>query len=797
MLAEDESRLKSNTSFENWYRYKFNVENGYHHQFTRNMLQLNNGDNTFSEVGRLVGVHATDWSWGALIADFNNDGKKDIFVANGMYQDLTNQDYIRYASDKGFVNTIVKGTNVDFKKLISLIPSNPVPNYAFENKGNLAFENKAKEWGLGIPSFSNGSAYGDLDNDGDLDLVINNLNSPSFVYKNQSRELHPENCYLRLILRGEEKNKFALGTRVTLYYNNDLNYQEQMPIRGFESSVDPRLTFGLGKIKKIDSLLVEWPNGKITKLKDVKPNQEMILNQSDGVEGSIWSAPKMETIFTQNTTPIFDYTHHELPYNDFDKDRLLFHMVSTMGPAVAKGDVNGDGLEDIYFGGAKDSAGCLYFQDRNGRFEKSNMELFEMDRESEDVAAIFFDADKDKDLDLYVCSGGNESSYNSPAYLDRLYINDGKGKFKKSKQLLPSELFESTSCVSAADFDQDGDQDLFVGVRFELRRYGIPVHGYILQNNGHGIFKDVTSSIAPELRNIGMITSSEWTDLNNDQKPDLVVAGDYLSLKVFLNEGGKLTDKTNEAGLSGTNGWWNRIKIEDLNNDGYADLIVGNHGLNSRFKASKEKPISMYVSDFDQNGMLEHVLCTYNGAKSYPMCLRDDMVAQMPYLKKKYYKYDAYKEQTITDIFSKEELERAVKLEVNTLETAVFINNKNGTFTKKTLPKEAQFSTVYGILAKDLDEDGNIDLLLGGNLFEAKPEVGIYDASYGLMLKGNGNGDFMPLSSKESGILVKGAVREIVDVKSRLGNYLLFVRNNDAPVVYKKNRVSSFLVSKK
>lgn len=785
MLPADPTRLKTVTTFENWDRYQYSLSNGYYHQFTRNMLQLNNGNGTFSEIGRLGGVEATDWSWGALMFDMDNDGLKDIFVANGIYQDLTNQDYLQYVSNEEVVQSIINNKVVNYKKLVELIPSTPIPNFAFHNEGQFGFKNQAREWGLGKPGFSNGAAYGDLDNDGDLDLVVNNVNSRASVFANQSSQFFPDNSYLKFELAGEGLNKNAWGTAITIYADHQKLYIEQMPNRGFESSMDPRPNLGLGKQTQVDSIFVLWPDGKQTQLFNVKTNQTLKLSQADAKEVRISEMIK-PTLLNTGVLSGINYKHEESEFVDFDRDKLLFHMVSTAGPRLAMGDVNGDGNEDFYVGGAKDQPGQLYIQ-RSSGFVKQQQASFEEDKASEDIASIFFDADNDKDLDLYVCSGSNEFSTSSVALSDRLYLNDGKGNFNKSDQLLPTFNFESSSVVTAADYDMDGDQDLFVGIRSHSLLYGVPTNGYILENNGTGKFTDVTDHVAHGLKEIGMITDAVWADVNADNIYDLVVVGEYMPIHVFINVDGKLMDKTKEVGLSETNGWWNVIEPADLDGDGDIDFVVGNHGLNSRFRASTKKPIELYVNDFDKNGTVEQVVNIYFDNKSYPFILRHDLMMQIPSLKKKYLKYESYKDQTIHDIFTEAELKDALIQRVYELSTIVLLNNGK-TFSVVELPIEAQFSSVYAISVDDFNSDSIPDIVLAGNLFSTKPEVGRYDASYGTFLKGLGEAKFEFIPAIESGLVLHGEIRDIKKIKIGDGFRWIVTRNNDSLLVINQNK---------
>ena len=739
MLPEGDARMKTKTLFENWDKYQLNLKNGYHRQFTRNVLQLNYGDGAFSEIGRLAGVYATDWSWGALMFDFDNDGYRDIFVANGIYKDLTDQDYIHFFASPETVRKILQKEKAVIAQLIDSIPSEPVPNYAFvRDTGGSEwvprFRNRAAELGLGTPSFSNGSAYGDLDNDGDLDLVINNVNMPAWIYRNETDTLRPAHQWLGLQLVGVGKNPYALGSQVTVYAGGKAHYQELAPMRGFESCVDPRLLVGLGPIATVDSIRVQWPDGRQSRLGPVPAGQYLTLRQAEASPEPARTRPVPARWFGPGEALAFVHTEND--FQDFVRDRLLFHMRSTEGPAACQGDFNGDGREDLFIGGAKDQAGTLLLQQPDGQLRPQPQAALEADRASEDVDCACFDADGDGDLDLYVASGGNELPLSSTALRDRLYRNDGRGTFTKDEQAILSVGLRSTGTVRAADLDGDGDQDLFVGTRLRPFALGVPVDGLLLRNQGRGQYEDITGSHAPELRELGLLTDAVWTDLDGDGDPDLVVAGEWMPLTVFRNEGGYL--RRQAAGLDRSHGWWLSLAAADLDGDGDQDLIAGNLGRNARFRASATQPARMYVGDFDQNGAVEQLITTYQGEAAYPLVLRPDLVMQMPTLKRKYLKHANYREQTIEQVLTPEALAAALVLEVHEGQSIVAYNDGQGHFTWEPLPVEAQMAPVWAIMPRDLDGDGHLDLVLGGNLLEAKPETGIYAASYGLVLRGSG-----------------------------------------------------------
>ena len=783
MLPEPQQRLKQVTTFENWDKFQFNKSHGYHYQLSRNMLHVNNGDGTFSEMGKMANIEATDWSWGALIFDMDNDGKRDLFVANGIYQDITDLDYLNFIDNEETKIKIISEQGVDYKALIDPIPSNPVSNYAYKNLGDLKFENITDTWGLGEAKHSNGAAYGDLDNDGTLDLVVNNVNNPVSIFKNKGKILNTENHSIQLKLVGKGMNTQAIGAQIKVLAGDETFYVEQMPNRGFESSVDPKITIGLGKNTNVDNVMVLWPDGTMSSTGQTQTDQLLTLKWEDALpmdsSQHFFEIPSPAFFHLESTYKI-DFVNQENPMVDFDRDRLTFHMYSTEGPAFAQADVNGDGVDDLFFGGAKGFPGKLYLGKADGSFVFSDQPVFADDVTSEDTDVVFFDANGDGALDLVVASGGNESGLGAIELANRLYLNDGKGNFSKSSQSDFESTRGSSSVVKIIDLNKDGAPDLFVGGRLVPFVYGAPASSTIFINDGQGNFKDQTSSLAPSLTEIGMITDATVIDWDQDGSDDLVLVGEWTAPIFLKNNNGKL-EKIEMPELENLKGWYRAVEVADLNKDGLPDLILGNNGLNSRFKVSPESPVKMFLNDFDQNGSVEHIFVHEVGGIQVPYTLKHELERQIPSIKKKYMRYSNYNNETITDIFPSETVNRSIISEMNNLESGVLMNEGNGKFSWKPFPRMAQRSYVFAIAVLDLNEDGNQDLILGGNLFQAKPEVGKYDASYGDVLLGKGDGTFDYWRNAENGLKIDGDVRAFGLLKN---NKLLVVKNSAAAEIW-------------
>lgn len=791
MLPRTMDRVKTKTVFENWDKYQTNVKNGYYHQFTRNSLQLNQGkvpgkegEVFFSEVGRQKGVHATDWSWGALIFDYDNDGRKDLFVANGIYKDLTDQDYINfYANNTRELEEYKKDSTV-ITRMIDAIPSVPLPNYLFKNQGDFEFTNVAEKVGLLESSFSNGAVYSDLDNDGDLDLVVSNINQEAFVYRNNTSE-SSANGFLTISLQGDEQNPFAFGTRVTAYVDGKAQMEEHNPVKGYMSSMDYRMHFGLGENKTVDSLDITWPDESFTRLKDLADTGFITIKKSE-VPSSFRNKDTSKPGLLVPAHLSIDYRHIENEFSDFDRDRLIFQMASNEGPAAVAGDVNGDGLDDLFLGGSKGAAAQLFIQTSEGKFRQKDNTAFAQAGLSEDVDAKLADIDQDGDLDLIVASGGTEYGLGDPNLKDRIYRNDGSAGFV---QLSPAEfpaVASSSGFVEVIDFNADGYPDIFTGTRSIPFSYGVPGDAFLYENQGDGSFKNVSAG-QPAFKALGLLTDATATDIDNDGDTDLIVVGEWSRVRVFINEQGTFKESASTSGLEDSFGLWKTVVAGDFNADGKMDFIAGNMGLNTRLEASSDKPLTMHISDFDRNGSIEQITCMYEGDRSYPIVLLQDLVKQLPILRKKYIKYDTYKDQTLENIFSKTQLESMLTIQVQELASCVFINEGEGRFSKHRLPGEAQLSQVFAIHASDLDRDGNLDLILGGNQTRIKPELGINNASYGLTLMGVGNGTFRPLKAIESGVFVRGEVRGIAPIQVNGDIHWVFVRNNDELAVFKPN----------
>jgi len=777
-------------------RYLSELNAGYSPQYIRNMIQVNNGNIngriTFSDIGQLAGIFETDWSWGTLFADFDNDGFKDLIIGNGIPHDVTNMDVSEL-----WMKTIRANREIDFTVLYKLLKAEmdklgnvKKPNMIFRNNGSLIFETKTREWGLGRPSYSTGMVFADLDNDGDLDLIMNNINDPAFVYENTLMSvdsLKSRNHFISLILRGDTKNTGGIGTKVTVYHDGRLQYHEHFPVRGFQSMVDSKIHFGVGISESIDSIIVCWPDEKVQKLRNVPSDQFIEVRYIDAKPDRIFeNKTGNPSLFIQVPEKNgIKYIHRERQFIDFDIQPLVPHQYSKEGPGIAVGDINSDGLDDFFIGGSTSYSGMVFIQGNNSVFTSYPLPG---ENNYEDMGALLFDADGDGDNDLYVVSGGAGLPPGIEFYNDRLYINNGKGGFIMDRNALPDERV-CGSHVAAADFDRDGDLDLFVCGRVSLENYPLPPRSFLLRNDSKGSqirFTDVTGALAPELERPGLLASALWTDFNNDGWPDLIIAGEWMPVMFFVNVQGKLRNITGSTGLDKYTGWWNSIAAGDFDRDGDMDYAVGNLGLNTQYKVSPAEPMRIMARDFDLNGTIDPVCSYYVQGKSYPIYHRNVLLSQIPSLRNRYNTYEAYARATLDDIFPEDTRKGAYIKECTWFASSWIENLGNGAFRMHSLPEEAQLSPVFGMLAGDYNNDGNCDLILTGNSYSSNVYTGQYDASIGLFLSGDGKGGFKPVLGRESGFFVDGDAKSLAEISLKDGNsFILAARNSDTLRVFK------------
>lgn len=782
MLPEDNERQKLLYGPDNYEHYALMVLNGFYFQNMRNMFHLNNGDGTYSEIGQFAGISNTDWSWAPLFADYDNDGLKDLFVTNGYYRDYTNRDFLKYKGDYYFEKGKA-GEKADTFHLVNTMTSTPVHNYMFKNKGDLTFEDKSASWGFKERNFTSGAAYSDLDNDGDLDIITNNQNAVASVYRNLTREKGKNDHFLQISLKGAGSNVRAIGAKVTVFSGDTFQYFEKMSTRGFQSSVSDRIHVGLGTATKADSVLIEWPLGGRSVLQNVRADQLIEIEEE--------SKEKTQKRTVDTITPAFaphkavvPYAHVEGGYNDFKRQPLLLTMLTTCGPVMAVADVNNDGRRDLFVAGTEGNPGKIFVQDRDGSFRETNAAVF--DKKHTDADATFFDADNDGDMDLYVVSGGyNDYTAKDVALQDRLYINDGKGNFSLGRDLLP-EMLVSKSCVAAADYDHDGDVDLFVGGRVIPGQYPATPESFLLVNTG-GKFTKATGERAKKLEFIGMVTDAEWIDTNGDGWEDLVLAGEFMAVEIFTNKGGReLEQETQKYFDAPLNGMWNKILVHDFDSDGDKDLIVGNLGLNTQLKASASQPLQLVYKDFDKNGSVDPILTYYIQGQSYPFAARDELLDQMYSMRSKFTNYASYANARLTDIFSKSDLRDAATLKATTLESMYF-ENQGGRFAGRALPAQAQFSPIYAMTVLDYDNDGHADIIAAGNQSSIRIRMGVIDANFGQLYRGDGKGNFSYVSQPRSGLKLTGDTKSLAVVETDSGLLLMVGTNNVGITTYRLN----------
>ncbi len=782
MMPEDYERSKTTMADMNTQLFNSMKNNGFHYQYMHNMLQKNRGDGFFSDVSQYSGIAKTDWSWACLASDFDNDGLRDIFITNGFKRDIWDKDAtIKFRQYMQSAQAAQRSNEENAQHIISLFKQNKISNYLYKNQGDLKFTNMSKAWGLDQQSFSNGAATADLDNDGDLDLIVNNVDDPAFLYENLSNTT--ENKFLKIKLKGPATNKDGLGTKITLKTNDSIQFLEFKTVRGYLSSVEPIVHFGLGIISKIDSISIVWPDGKEHLIQNVASNSNLIIDYKEAKQPVDKSITK-QTLFKDVTNTSFSsvYEHRENQFDDFRIQVLLPHKLSTEGPDIAVGDINNDGLEDFYVGGASGSPGALYQQTASGSFVKKDHPILLNDGKYEDVDAVFFDADNDQDLDLYVVSGGNEFSQNSPLLKDRLYLNNGKGLFTEKREMMISG--ESGGCVLPFDIDNDGDLDLFIGGRLVPGQYPKAPKSLILLND-NGNFNDVTKEMAPELEHIGMVTDATYADIDGDNTKELIIVGEWMPITIFKANNGKLQNETTSYGLGKTNGWYNCITVADFDQNGINELLVGNLGLNYKFTASDKKPFKVFASDFDQNGTIDIFLAKDYKGRQVPIRGLQCSSEQLPGLDRKFQTFTQFSKSNLRQIIG-EGIDNALQL--NAYEFAsVIVSFNDGNAKLTPLPYPAQFSSINGFVTGDFNADGVTDIALAGNKFESEIETTRADASVGLILLGTKEGHFTPQNRLKSGFFAPKNVKALKSINLNNGKTGLLVGNNDDDIQLFKN----------
>lgn len=787
MLPEDHARRKLMFGATQYNKFYYAVNHGYTHQYMRNTLQLNNGNGTFSEIGQLAGIHRTDWSWAVLFADLDNDEYQDLFITNGFGKDVTDLDFVKFRSS---MTAEVRNEALRRKILLDSLAARPgirLPNYAYRNEGNLRFSKVTDVWGFHTPSYSNGAAWADFDNDGDLDLVVSNIDEEAFLYRNNRREKYPsESNYLKIRLHASGRNKSGIGSTVKARYHNRIQVRNKSVVRGFQSTVEDNIHFGMGSVTSVDTLEVTWPDGKVTRLYDVATNQLVEVHDTLRIAPQPGEG-REHTMFREYSSEVAPHRHLENPFVDFNHEPLLPHKLSQEGPGIAVADVNGDGRDDFFVGGALLRAGKLFLQQRDGSF--LSREINREDVASEDTGCLFFDADNDGDADLYVVSGGNEYNPGHRHYQDRLYLNDGFGNFAKATDAVP-QIEASGSCVTAADYDHDGDLDLFVGGRVLPTAYPRAPRSYLLRNNGRGVFEDVTEHLAPDLLHPGMVSAALWTDFDNDHWIDLVLVGEYMPVAIYRNEEGRKLARVGAPGLEHSEGWWRSVSAGDFDNDGDMDYIAGNHGLNSHYRATDAEPLSVTFGDFDNNGALEAITSYFEEGINYPTASLDVLAAQLPLIKRKILYHRTYANTSTEQLLEIAGKKVEGTLHCRTLESSFVENLGQGKFVLRPLPTALQTAPVYGVHVTDVNDDGNLDFLAVGNSYAPDVVSGRCDAFNGQVMCGDGRGGFRAMALAHSGFFVDGDAKGIATLAVGDRRLTLVSQNNDSLKVFSKEKMA-------